>query len=705
MLRRRCLFLGVALAAASCATPPHSQGPAHPKSVASAPAPQAQPQRRVVVFIWDGLRPDSIDPRITPELARLRDERGVNFPQHHSVYPTFTMMNAAALATGVRSAHHGFYGNDEYQPGPSGTNAKGKPIDFTQPFFSEDHALLQALDAYYRERGTALLRVQTLFERAHAAGLRTATIGKAGPAFIQDYRQDGTSGVVLDENVVLPYSFARALQAAGFPLPKHTVHQRYPEGTLQLAADNGDPTAPTAPVLVTLEDGATPDPRAASGSPHKQRNAYLMRVFLEYVLPQLDPALSVIWLRNPDSTQHTYGPGTPNAIDALRHQDLLLGELLRTLERLGRSSSTDLLIASDHGHSTIGSDRRVFPQRQLLGAASGEGKLGPIADPGYFASGDIRSADWLRRAGFAHSYDGSGCVFNPVMSGIRADGLPVYATHEDAQCVGLTRTTTGDFRVPQGELAPDAIIVAANGGSEYFYVPSSDSALVQRLVTTLQERRPYGPIFVRARYGALAGTLPFERVGLESAQSVSPPMPDVVASFAWNDSAQSLAAANTPGSEHASAESLRGMHGSFSPVDVHNTLIAIGPDFRAGYRDEYPTSTLDIAPTVAALLGLSLPHAEGRVLREALTQGETVQHRVEAYEEHAGPVPLERTCDFDDPDCKRPARGLSYAFTLRGQTLHASDGRTVLYLDQAQVTRAPAQAPASQPPRTATKAH
>src|ERR1700712_1448785 len=71
---------------------------------ADEPAPDATAHHpRVIVMVWDGLRPDSIDPEVTPRLAQLRDQLGVDFRDHHSVYPTFTMMNAAALATGVHS--------------------------------------------------------------------------------------------------------------------------------------------------------------------------------------------------------------------------------------------------------------------------------------------------------------------------------------------------------------------------------------------------------------------------------------------------------------------------------------------------------------------------------------------------------------------------------------------------------------------------
>src|SRR5207237_441149 len=118
---------------------------------------------------------------------------------------------------------------------------------------------------------------------------------------------------------------------------------------------------------VRLADGATPDPRASAGSPHNAANGYLMAIFLEYVLPEFQPELSVVWLRNPDSTEHPFGPGSPNYQDALRDQDALLGKLQSKLAALGLRESTDLLVLSDHGHSTVAGDPAIFPLRALQG--------------------------------------------------------------------------------------------------------------------------------------------------------------------------------------------------------------------------------------------------------------------------------------------------------------------------------------------------
>ncbi len=157
--------------------------------------------------------------------------------------------------------------------------------------FTEDHGVLQALDGFYRAHDRrGLFAVETLFEAAHAAGLRTATIGKIGPAFLQDLRPDDALSVVLDENVALPFGFAQKLQAAHFALPANAARYPFSSGqALVLAADNGKPTASIAERQVRLADGATPDPRASAGSAHNAANGYLMGAYLEYVLPSSSP--------------------------------------------------------------------------------------------------------------------------------------------------------------------------------------------------------------------------------------------------------------------------------------------------------------------------------------------------------------------------------------------------------------------------------
>src|ERR1700749_5141622 len=66
-----------------------------------------------LVFVLDGLRPDSITAEETPHLWRLRQE-GVNFLNGPSVFPTVTRTNATAIATGTYPDRNGMFGNTLY---------------------------------------------------------------------------------------------------------------------------------------------------------------------------------------------------------------------------------------------------------------------------------------------------------------------------------------------------------------------------------------------------------------------------------------------------------------------------------------------------------------------------------------------------------------------------------------------------------------
>jgi arylsulfatase A-like enzyme len=152
---------------------------------------RAQPQdtgkaaRRVIIFVWDGLRADDLTPEIAPNYFSLA-RSGVVFADHHAVYPTFTMMNSASIATGVYPGAHGFYGNVVYAPSAKGRNAKGSEVDFSAPAFIEDFGVVEAVrDAY---QGSLTL-VPTMLQAAQARGLTTVAVGKFGAAFIQDYKR------------------------------------------------------------------------------------------------------------------------------------------------------------------------------------------------------------------------------------------------------------------------------------------------------------------------------------------------------------------------------------------------------------------------------------------------------------------------------------------------------------------------------------
>ena len=670
LLSRR--LLGAALLLASLPlAPARATGPAHATPAIS--SARAAGARRIIVFVWDGMRPDAISAQDTPNLLAL-SQRGVYFTDNHATYPTFTMANASSFATGAFPGPIGFYGNSFWAPGAKGSNAKGEQADFQNPIFTEDYAVLRDLDA--RDDG-ALLQVPTLLATARRAGLSIALIGKSGPAFLQDYpianHGNPRSAVLLDENTALPLAFAKELQRAGYPLPANSVHT-YPAGQLQLRKTNSTPTAPGK--LITLKDGVTSDASAAAETTPGPANAWMMRVYLDEVLPRHRPDISVVWLRNPDTTQHQYGVGSPEFHLALQAQDALLGQLEAKLRALGMADHTDLIVVSDHGHSNVAGPRDLFPLRTI-----NDGRVAGIDNAwGYSVSGSVRMADQFSRAGFT-AFDGQGCRYVPVMSGIRADGSPLIPTRYDddgSVCGKPGPYTTPSYKLPD-VLPKGALVLAPNDGTDYIYQPEHDAGVVQRAVRFLQSRDYVATVFVARRYGNLPGTLPAEDVHLENAARG----PDIIISYAWDANA---VIQGFRGTEVGTTSSERGQHGSFSPIDVHNTLIASGPDFRTRFRDPLPSGNVDLAPTLAALLQLPLPTAQGRVLHEALA-GPLAQplgaYRVNPAQLRPATAATGLTTERIDGS-RNPAT--TFDFTVQLKQLHR-DGKTWIYFDQAGVVR------------------
>ena len=672
--------------------------------LASANAPA--PSQRTIIMVWDGLRPDSINPTDTPNLYALR-EQGVQFADNHSTYPTFTMMNGSSFATGSFPRNSGFYGNtfwappqtEATRPIPVGRAAAGGNQDYVAPVFTEDYAVLTTLNDYY---GGQLLLVKTLFKTAQDAGLKTLALGKSGAAYIQDLDR---GGFFVDENAVLPQSLATELQAANFALPANTPFA-YPAGTITLAATNGNPTARAGALTFTLPNGlrARDATDSTQGAPEDAANKYLMGIFTQYILPKKLPDLSLIWFRTPDNTEHAYGPGSANYHKALASQDARLGELRAGLKAAKLDATTNIIVVSDHGHSNVSGPTRLFPLRAITPGTSvtngvTNASLGP-PDPvnGFSVSGDVRSADLLTYAGFK-AYDGNGCSTTP-MAGIKADGSAVYTVAIDTtgalcgtantryQAVSATLPApVASFKVP-AILPAAGIVVATNGGSDYFYVPDHDATTVTHLVRFLQSREEYGAVFVDSRYGPLPGTLSMSSVNLENSVRRNKGQPDVVVSFNW-DSQQLVN--GMPGIEFESFGGNRGMHGSFSPIDVHNTLVAIGPAFRSGTTVGNPTGNVDVAPTVAYLFGLSMPQADGRVLNEALVKPASVS-APSIRTTVATPVTAAAGLVFKSPvdptgatvDTALSAGNYSINLVVKDLTV---DGKTYRYFDYAQAIR------------------
>ena len=169
-----------------------------------------------------------------------------------------------------------------------------------------------------------------------------------------------------------------------------------------------------------------------------------------------------------------------------------------------------------------------------------------------------------------------------------------------------------------GTLADGSPSVVASGDA--IYVRDGDADTVSGIVAALQASDRVGAIFTRD--GQVPGTLSFE-----VARWDHPRAADILYSPAWTD------AENEYGYRGTAASYGTAGHGSTSPFDIHNTLIAAGPDLRSGVEVSLPSSNVDFAPTILSLLGLPVGSTmTGRALTEAFVDGPEAEGDVQSEE-------------------------------------------------------------------------
>ena len=144
----------------------------------------------------------------------------------------------------------------------------------------------------------------------------------------------------------------------------------------------------------------------------------------------------------------------------------------------------------------------------------------------------------------------------------------------------------------------------------------ADSARVAAMVAALQKRPEVGAIFTRpVANGRAEGTVP-GTLSFDVARWNHPRSGEILVSSNWNSDK------NDAGWPGKTTDGGVAGHGSSSPYDIHNTLIAAGPDFREHASSDAPTANVDIAPTLLHLLGMKpAPTMTGRVIEEALRSG------------------------------------------------------------------------------------
>jgi predicted AlkP superfamily pyrophosphatase or phosphodiesterase len=531
--------------------------------------------RNLILFVPDGLRGQIVTPQTAPAMAEVRD-KGVNFKNSHSMFPTFTMANGSALATGHYLGDTGTFSNTIY------TGFSSVPAGDTVVPFIENDAVLGDVDEHF---GGDYLSEETILKMARIKGFSTAAIGKVGPTLIFDHtdRADrpGLHSIVIDDStgsktgVPLSDEMKAALEKANLPL---------------VAPSRGD--------NAKAGDAKTPGTTVANIA----QQAYFADVASKIVLPMLrargKPFVLVFWSRDPDGSQHNTGdslntvtPGIngPTSLAGIKNADDNLAQLRKALDDLGLAASTNIVIAADHGFSTISKESKTSPSAKVTYADTPKDFL-PM---GFLAIDLAKALD-----------------------------LPLFDPNDKNARVGDNAHPKAGNGVLGADPAKPDLVVATNGGSDLIYLPNRDKKLAERTVKALLEQDYVSGLFVDDKLGRFPGTLEMSQLNLKG--KALTPNPSIVVNFR-----SYVEGCNEPTncSVEVADTVLRqgqGMHGSFGRGDTMNFMAAIGPDFKAGYVDPLPVSNADVGMTLAELMGL---HASangglvGRVISEALPNG------------------------------------------------------------------------------------
>ena len=541
----------------------------------STPAAFAQdgPPRNVILFVPDGMRAMMVSPENSPAMAEVRD-RGVNLRNSHSLFPTFTTANGSAMATGHYLGDTGDFSNTIYtgKPVPAGEN--------TVTPFVENNPVLADLDALF---DGDWLNEETVLRAASKAGFSTAAIGKVGPTLNFDHTvRTGAPTIVVDDqtgsNRGIPFSpeMAERLAKAGVPAVQPG------------RGENGKAGNATTPGTLVA---------------NVEQQAYFVDVTTKVVLPLFKergkPFLMVFWARDPDGVQHNQGdshlklvPGIngPTTLAGIRNTDNNLAALRRALADLGLADRTNILIAADHGFSTISKESATSPSARMSFPDVPAGLL----PPGFVGLDLAKALD-----------------------------LPMFDPDGDNPRIEPGKRP----RFASALLGPDPkspdIAIAVNGGSDLIYLPKKDKALLGRAVDALMAQDYTSGLFVDDAFGTIPGTLPLSTIGLKG--DAVTPTPSIVLNFRSFTTGCAVPITCVVEVADTGLQQGQGMHGSFSRADTHNFMAAIGPDFKAGFVNPAPVSNADVGQTIATLLGLKIPakgRLLGRTMREAMTGGE-----------------------------------------------------------------------------------
>ncbi len=429
-------------------------------------------ERYVVLVSVDGLSAGYFDdPRAPMPTLRKLASRGARAEAMIASFPSVTWPSHTSLATGATPAKHGVIGNSVVD------RTTGREVRYHgDREFTKEEAV----------------RVGTLYDAVHAAGMKTAAI--IWPA---------TKGAkTLDWNI---------------PEPPEEIEQYATPGL----ADELDAAGVS---IHKLGEWGWSHEAAA------MRDATYTRV-ATYLLAEHQPNLLLIHLVTPDAFEHDYGPNVEEAYWAVGNADDRIREIWEALQQPPLAGKSDLFVVSDHGFAPVEKQIRVNVLLRELG----------------FVTVD-RDGEVSSRGAWAHSSGGSAGVYffdRENLEETLADLKPRLSEIEGVDRV-FDAAELKKFGLPDPEanVQQADLMLSAKSGYSFSNQHAGDELVVE----------------IESRRGA-----------------------------------------------HGHRPDQRFMHATFVAAGAHVKRVEMGE-----------ISNLDVAPTIAAILGVDLPDADGRVLSEIL---------------------------------------------------------------------------------------
>lgn len=264
----------------------------------------ANKDRHVVLISIDGF-PAYLwsDPNAHIPTLRQLAANGARAERMTTSNPSITWPCHTTLVTGVTPEKHGVLGN-----GLISRQGPGKPTKI-EPWTDK----------------TRLVRVPTLYDIAHAAGLTTAE----------------SDWVAIFEAKTINWSFAE--------LPH--------------------PDRPVEKAMIAAGVATTEDIAGMGVGPNRRKIAFRDELWTRaaaFMFKQYRPNLLLHHTLNTDAAHHAYGPGTDPSYSALALADRLVADVVRAVDESGARAKTTFIITTDHGFKKV--RQLVFPNVALKDA-------------------------------------------------------------------------------------------------------------------------------------------------------------------------------------------------------------------------------------------------------------------------------------------------------------------------------------------------